>query len=166
MFSFKNQQPRNDMAAILRRITDLTSPNVPPLEGDDRSEDRYNRSLPALVAPWENGSFDSKECVYGITKDVSDRGVALVLHQPFRAAEVVVGFWPVTAHHPASDSSPFFVIGEVRENVALGGGFWQLCLCLSNTLTDSAQIRRLTPLAAQLVPRKAIEEPSLTDVIG
>jgi hypothetical protein len=145
MFSFDTRKRLGEVRGFLRQVVDLTSPNLPPLEGDMRSESRSNRALPALLAPWEHSRAVVDESTYALTKDISDRGLSLVLHQPFKSVEVVVGVWL---------SSPRFVLGEVRQNAPIGGGFWQLGVELTDVLDPVAypQIRNLEALAARLVP--------------
>jgi len=146
MFTFGSRKRLCEVRRFVRHLVDLTSPNLPPLEGESRTEDRSNRALPALLVPWENDQPVVDESTYAITKDFSDRGVALVLHQPFKSVLVVVGLWL---------ESPRFALAEVRQNVPLGGGFWQIGVELIELLdsTQSPQVQSLLPLAAQLVPR-------------
>jgi len=146
MFSFDTRKRLVEVRGFVRRLVDLTSPNLPPLEGDSRAEQRSNRSLPALLAPWADGQPVVDESTYAFTKDFSDRGLSLVLHQPFKAAQVVVAVWLL--------ESPRFALGEVRQIVPLGGGYWQLGVELTELL-DSAefpQVESLAPLATHLVP--------------
>jgi len=145
MFSFDDRKRQGQVRDFLRHLVDLSSPNLPPLEGEARAQIRSNRALPALLAPWEQAQPLVDESTYALTKDVSDRGLSLVLGQPFKSFEVVVGLWV---------DSPRFMLGEIRQNVPLGGGFWQIGVELT-ALLDSAehpQIESLMPLASRLVP--------------
>ena len=146
MFSFDGRKRCVEVRGFLRQLVDLTSPNRPPLAGELRSENRSNRSLPALLAPWEDNGPVVDESTYALTKDFSERGLALVLHQPFRAVHIVVGLWL---------ESPRFALGEVRQNAPLGGGFWQLGVKLTGLLdsAESPQIQCLVPLMTRLLPR-------------
>jgi hypothetical protein len=132
-------------------LVNHTSPNLPPLEGDFRSENRANRTIPTLLTPWEDAEPAVDESTYALTKDFSDRGVSLVLHQPFKAEQVVVGF---------RLESVRFTLGNVRQNVPLGGGFWQLGVELTGILDPAVfpQIQSLLPLTAPLVPRMSTAE--------
>lgn len=146
MFSFDTRRRLCEVRVFLRRLVDLTSPNTSPLEGEARSEGRSNRALPVLLTPWEHGEPVVDESTYAITKDFSERGLSLTLPQPFKAARIVVGLWL---------ESPRFVLGEIRQNTPLGGGFWQLGVELTDFLdaAEYPQIESLVPLAARLVPR-------------
>jgi hypothetical protein len=145
MFSYDTRRRLGKVRGFLRQLVDLTSPNAPPLDGESRSEGRSNRSLPVLLAPWEHGEAVVDESTYAVTKDFSERGLSLTLPQPFKADEVVVGVWL---------ESPRFVLGEIRQNTPLGGGFWQLGVELSDFLdmAEYPQLRSLVSLAARLVP--------------
>lgn len=145
MFSFDTRKRLGEVRDFVRQLVDLTCPNLPPLDGDSRAESRSNRALPALLAPWEHAQPVLDESTYAFTKDISDRGLSLVLSQPFKSFEVVVGLWL---------EGPRFVLGEIRQNVALGGGFWQIGVELT-ALPDPdeyPQIQNLMPLASRLVP--------------
>ena len=146
MFTFDTRKRLCEVRDFVRQLVDLTSPNLPPLEGEARTENRSNRALPALLVPWENGQPVVDESTYAITKDFSDRGLALVLQQPFKSVLVVVGLWL---------ESPRFALAEVRQNVPLGGGFWQIGVELTELLDSakSPQVQSLLPLATRLVPR-------------
>jgi hypothetical protein len=142
---FDTQKRLNEVRCFVRRLVDLTSPNLPPLEGESRLDDRSNRVVPAVVSPWEHGRPIVNEVTYGLTKDLSDRGLSVVLHQPFRSPQAVVGLWL---------EGPQFALGDVRQNVPLGGGFWQLGVELVDLL-DPAEwpdVQSLVSLAAHLVP--------------
>jgi hypothetical protein len=119
MFSFANHKKTVDVYPHIRLICDLTTPNLASMPAG-RSEDRFNRTIPTLLCPWENDLPLVDECAICLTSDVADRGVRIVLTQPFRAETVAVGYWI------GSDQmrEPSFFLGEVRRNQPIGGGFW------------------------------------------
>lgn len=129
---------------LLRRAMDATSPNRPPAQGESRWEDRSNRTLPVLLVPYAEGQPSVAEHTIALTKNLSSQGVALVLPQPFRTDQVVIGFW--------LDDRPEFLVGRVRQNVPLGGGYWQLGVELTERLEPhpSAATEPLVPLTARL----------------
>lgn len=145
MFSFDTRKRLCEVRDFVRRLVDLTTP-APPDSGEFRAEERSNRALPVLLTPWEDGQPAVDESTYAITKDLSDRGLSLVLQQPLKSAQVVVGLWM---------ESPRFALAEVRQNASLGGGFWQLGLELTQLLdvAEFPQAQRLIPLAGWLAPR-------------
>lgn len=159
MFSLecvKNKQTREELRSLLNRITDLTNPNVPPLDGEFRAENRSNRSIPVLLVPWQDERPLVDEATTALTKDFSDRGLALVLHQPLHVERVVVGFLLSRDSHDLLGGEPRFLVGNVVQNVALGGGYWQLGLELSEVITtsDNKSLASLVPYTAQLVPSR------------
>ena len=147
MFSFTRRRQHVEVHKLVRRFIDNSSPNQSPSAGDARWEDRSNRTLPVLLAPYDGAQVCVDELTHALTKDLSSQGLALVLPQPFRAEQVVVGFW--------SEAHTHFVSGLVRQNVPLGGGFWQLGVELNAliTLSEHPEIKRLVPLAVRLAPQ-------------
>ncbi len=145
LFSFDTRKRLSEVRSFLRQLVDLTSPNLPPTEGESRAEGRSNRTLPALLAPWDRDQAVVDESTYAVTKNISDRGLSLVLSQPLKSTEVVVGLWL---------DAPRYVLGQVRQNVPIGGGFWQVGVELTELLdpVGQPQLRRLDALAARLVP--------------
>lgn len=148
MFSFDTRKRLVAIRGFVRQLMDTTSPNRPPLEGEFRAENRSSRALPILLAPWENLQPIVDESTYAVTKDFSDHGLSLVLHQPFKSDQVVVVLWLEHA---------YFGLGEVRQNVPLGGGFWQVGIELTDVVNtgEYPQLESLLPMAARLVPQSA-----------
>lgn len=146
MFWFASRSKHLAVHKVIRRLINNSSPNTIPLDGDARWETRCNRTIPVLLAPYDHDELSVSEAAYALTKNLSSQGLALVLQQPFRAEQVVVGFWAGDGAH--------FVLGHVRQNVPLGGGYWQLGLEAMEMLCphDSAEFKRLIPLAARLDP--------------
>jgi hypothetical protein len=144
MFLFKQRKKKNELQQLLRRAMDLTSPNHPPRKGEMRWEERSNRTIPVLLSPWANGKPLVDEHTVALSKDLSSQGVALVLPQPFRAEQVVLGFW--------LELMPEFILGKVRQNASLGGGFWQLGVELTERLplADHKVLESLVPFAMHL----------------
>lgn len=148
MFSFaRRRTPRNpEVHKVIQRFLNAVNPDLAKFEDESRCDYRSQRTVPVLLAPYE-GEIALDEACYALTKNLSVRGLALVLPQPFRTARVAVGFWFAEQGH--------FVSGEVRQNVPLGGGFWQLGVEVTRVLNpdDCSGVKRLLPLAARLDPR-------------
>jgi hypothetical protein len=119
MYSFTNRKKTVDVSPHVRHICDMTTPNLAPMS-TGRAENRYNRAIPTLLGPWQDDHPLVEECIVGLTTNLSDRGVGLVLYQPFRADEVIIGYW-VSAELM---HAPLFFLGNVRRNQPIGGGFW------------------------------------------
>jgi hypothetical protein len=147
MFSFARRRQPVEVHKLVRRFIDASSPNQSPSAGDARWENRSNRTLPVLLAPYDGAEVCVDELTHAITKDLSSQGLALVLPQPFRAEQVVIGFW--------SEAHTYFVSGYVRQNVPLGGGFWQLGVELAAlvAVSEHPDIERLVPFAVRLDPQ-------------
>ncbi|HUY88455.1 MAG TPA: PilZ domain-containing protein [Pirellulales bacterium] len=147
MFSFaRRRTPRNPAVhKVIQRFLNAVNPDLAKFDDESRCDYRSHRTVPVLLAPHEDGISLDEAC-YALTKNLSVRGLALVLPQPFRAERVAVGFWFAEQAQ--------FVSGEVRQNVPLGGGFWQLGVEVTQVLNpdDSSEVKRLLPLAVRLDP--------------
>lgn len=75
--SFFVRKKQIDASPKLRRIMDMTVPNR-PVSNETRGDNRYNRSLPALVCPWDGRAPKVDEHTVGIVQDLSDRGMSVL----------------------------------------------------------------------------------------
>lgn len=145
MFSRKKQERQRDAQQLLNQIAQMTDPELTPVCQESRQQIRRSRVLPVLLTPWENGGPVVDDSVYALTKDVSEQGMALVLQSPYRIKTAVIGLVTPSADNPGADIEPSFMLGEARQNVPLGGGYWQLGLELTElVLVDEHP--RLEPL--------------------
>ena len=131
MFFNSQKSGQIEAQALLRRIGDLTSPNLPRLD-DVRGDTRQNRTLPVLLAPWGRDGAEVRAAMTALTRDISDRGMSVTLPMPVRVQEVAVGLWL-----KRRDCEPWFFLGSVRHNVAIGGGFWALGIEIMRRLESS-----------------------------
>ena len=152
MFSFSQRKKLLEVQPQIVRLLDLTTPNLSKVNiGNTRAEKRFNRTLPTLICPWEDGGPVIDECTSVLTSDFSDRGVGLVLSQPLHASGLVLGFWIRDAAMP----EPFFFLGNQTRLVPIGGGFWSIGV----ELTEFANTRHgraldiLMPEAERLLPQ-------------
>ncbi len=159
MFLFSRRNQRIEVHKLVRRLIDNSAPNRVPSTGDARWENRSNRSLPVLLTPYDGAKVCVDELVHAVTKDLCSQGLALVLPHPFRAEQVVVGFW--------SDEQTHFVSGIVRQNVPFGGGFWQLGVELTAlfSLAEHPELKRLVPLAVRLDPRVNLDALNASQLV-
>jgi hypothetical protein len=148
MYTFEAKKAPSQVQFHLQKIIDLTVPNFPSELQTDRSQERFNRCLPALLCPWENGRPDVQHCAYVLTKDMSTEGVGVVLTAPFQAGEVLLGFRLPTEAMP----EPWFFLGSTQGQRPIGGGFWTLGIKLREFASAGydAQIAPLFPLAEHL----------------
>jgi len=102
-----------------------------------------------LLSPWQEDRPLGDECIIGLTSDAADRGVAVVLNQPFRADAVVVGYWI----SPDAMSEPYFFLGNITRNQAIGGGFWAVGIEITEFANTNYNetLAVLKPLAAKLL---------------
>jgi hypothetical protein len=148
MYTFESKKTSNKVQFHLQKMIDLTVPNFPSDLQTDRGEERFNRCIPALLCPWENGRPDTQHCAYVLTKDMSTEGVGLVLTAPFQAGEVLLGFRLPGDAMP----EPWFFRGSTQFQRPIGGGFWTLGIKLSEFAGQElrAKIAPLLPLAEHL----------------
>lgn len=136
---FEQRKKLQDVWRSIRRLVDKYAPNHTTMGG--RKFKRCSRCLPALLASWKNGKITGGP-YWGITKDFSDNGMALVLPEPLEAEDVVCGLWT---------GSPVFLAGIVREMQPFGGNFWLASLEFVERV-ESCRVSSLLPFAEQLVP--------------
>lgn len=150
MVIFSKRKKHNEVHAFIRRVTDNTCPTLSPLDGEARWEGRWNRTIPVLLAPFEDEDVVVDDTAHALTKNLSSQGAALVLHQPFRTELVVVGF--------LIDDSQGFVLGEVKQNVPIGGGFWQLGIEFRKMIVpgDYPGLKQLDSALGRLNPPKQV----------
>jgi hypothetical protein len=157
MFSFDSRKKSLEVQRRVQHLADLTTPNLGCSTSHERAEDRCNRTLPVLLCPWENGRPVEEFCTFALTKDISSRGVGLILVQPFRAAEVVVGFWL----DDDSMQHPWYFLGSTQRLHKVGGGYWTLGIEFSE-FVEPARSKELACLAAkaqQLRPASSVAVP-------
>jgi hypothetical protein len=152
MFSFERDKRRVELQAFARRISDLTAPNLPPMEGTNRCEDRYNRTLPILVTPWQDGRPSGDDLEYGTTRDLSDHGFSLVMSHPPQADEILLALWLCSAHQDRPESDPFLVRGQVRQCADFGAGFWLWGVELVEVVKTRRLVELLRSAALRLLP--------------
>ena len=135
----------------LRRICDISTYRK-LLEGGDevRTTNRLAQAIPVLLCPLENDQPETDAAFVVVAKDISDTGVGLILNQPLRTEEVILGFWLGEEQSP----EPWFFRATVRRNQPMGGGLWVLGLELAEFLNkgDRRRINSLIPAAQRLVP--------------
>lgn len=159
MLWFQSRDKHMEVNRVIRRLINNSTPNRIPLRGESRWELRSNRTIPVLLVPYDDNEISAGEVVYALTKNLSSQGLALVLHQPLRAEQVVVGIW--------SHAQAHFVSGKVRQSHALGGGFWQIGVETTELLCmgQLPELIRLLPWAARLDPSVPWEQRSLEGAI-
>lgn len=154
MFSFNGRKKRLEVHSHVRRILDLTVPNYAGEAQAERSEPRHNRVIPAVLCAWERGQPVMDCCSFVTTRDIASEGVGLVLPQPFRADDVLLGFWL----EPVVMEQPWFFLGKAQSLRKIGGGYWTLGVQLTEYLGAGCR-GPLAPLRSwteQLQPEPAL----------
>ena len=152
MFSFGKRKKQLEVQQFVRRVIDTSSPNLPRMDGDSRWETRSNRTIPVLIAPLEDDGPVVDDAAYALTKNLSSQGAALVLLQPFRAQPVIIGF--------QLESLRGFLIGDVRQIVSIGGGYWQLGVEFTE-VTQADEDHAFAPLLPKLEALRPQESAEL-----
>ena len=150
MYLFAKRNRSAELFPYVRRICDLTTPNLPQVDSVGRSENRLNRAIPTLLCPWERNRPVADESSICLTCDMSDRGARLMLNQPIDVEEIVLGYWIQDVDMP----EPWFFLADVRRCQPAGGGFWSLGVELTYPAHDRYRDRLvdLKKLAAHLIP--------------
>lgn len=140
-----------ELYPFIRRICDLTTPNLTTKSMSGRSENRYNRTIPTLITPWHRDKPAIERSAICLTCDLADRGVGIVLCQPCKLKEVLLGYWLRSDLMP----EPWFFLGEVKRNQEIGGGFWTLGVELYEfaNAERKRQLRPLRGVAGRLLPQ-------------
>ncbi|MBM3998586.1 MAG: hypothetical protein FJ297_03415 [Planctomycetes bacterium] len=137
MFLFKGRRQRFELEGYLRKVADLTNPNGGAVETTQRRDSRINRVFPVLIAPWEDEQPVLAQCTFGLTQDVSEHGVAVILSRKFPMVRVVVGMWPTNEMLTATSSKPGFLVGDVRQTHEIGAAFHHIGVLLKELLDES-----------------------------
>jgi hypothetical protein len=154
MWGLRKRPRLDEVRRILWRVIDLSTPHLLSLAsgGGSRSSHRYNRTLPVLFVPCPHRLPDIEGAMSGITKDISDAGMSLILPGRCAARHAVVGMWYASREVPPENSEPVFLSGLVRRSTNIGGGFWQAGIELTDVFDDDIHVQRLRPRAVALVP--------------
>lgn len=149
MYSFSQRKRQLEVADVVQRIINQTTPGWAPTPDESRSERRSNRVIPILLARWDADKGRPIEPMYALTKDLSGSGLALIVNRPFPAGAVLVGI--------RHEGEARFVSGTVCHTVPLGGGFWHIGVELAEILfpADYRALSLLEPLIDELEPAAA-----------
>lgn len=153
MFFTKSRKQRAEVQEYLQWVGDMLDPDGAVVETDHRSAVRHARIYPALLAPWENDAPVLAESTYGLTRDLSTRGMALIISRKFAKEEVLVGIWPTNEILTAATTKPGFLVGQIRSQVEIGAAFYKVGLELQRCLdAQHPQFDKLYQHAKCLLP--------------
>jgi len=152
MYSFERNKPRVELQAYVRKIADLTTPNLPFSLDHARADDRQNRVLPVLVLPRSGSDVTLDEPAFAVTKDICDNGISVVSSTRLDMEDALIVVWLAVPHHDIIESEPFLFFGTVRQCTDIGGGYWQIGLEMTEVVKSRKLVRRIEPLAERLLP--------------
>ena len=161
MFVQSNKERERQAQALLSQIARMTNPELVPVQQEHRQDVRRSRVFPVLLTPWEDGVAAIADSVYALTKDVSDHGLALVLQAPYRIQMAVVGLVMPSPDALDAEAAPQFVLGAARQNVPLGGGYWQLGVEFSELLS----VKQHPRLEQLILPAKVVSKVTCTNLL-
>ena|SRR5436190_19176013 len=151
---FTRETKATEVEPRLRRICDVSTLQT-LVDGQDevRVTNRLAKAIPVLYCPLKGGEPETGEAFVAVAKDISDTGIGLILHQPLRTKEVILGFWLGAEQSP----EPWFFRATVRRNQPMGGGLWVLGLELVEFLNNGGRqsFDSLIPAAKRLVSDKS-----------
>jgi hypothetical protein len=158
MYSFETRHKSTAVQSRIRRLLDLTIPNISHELRTERTEDRYNRLIPALLCAWERDQPVADSYAFVVTKDISSEGVGLVLSQPYRADEVLVAF----CLPDGVAEEPWFFRGRAQSLRKVGAGFWTLGVQFIEYAGSgySGKFATLSSLVDQLRPSSNLISPT------
>ncbi|WP_339912064.1 hypothetical protein [Symmachiella dynata] len=150
MFFFKNRRKRNEVNAFMRRLADRTTPTLRN-DSETRQELRVNRSLPVLLIPFIDERPNVELTAFGVTKNLSSLGAAILTQRPVTSDLIAVGFW--------NEDYCDFIQGEIRYRKPVEGGYWQFGLQLREVI-PRGEYRVLTLLGDMADRLTADEDPA------
>jgi hypothetical protein len=146
MFSFLSKKKRLDATPHIRRLIDLTAPNRPTfIENEQRSENRYCRSLPILLSPMTDNLPILNASFAGVSQEISDSGLRLITLERLTADEYCASIWPRVPEL----QSPLHIVCQTRECRQITANMWSTGLQVMWVLEieDKITSRKLEQLA-------------------
>jgi hypothetical protein len=125
-FFTKTRDKSNEVQSFMLKMVNNNCPDVQGLMDGPRLESRVNLSVVVAVIPVEDGRPLVDKRFNAVTKELTTRGLSVVLSECRAADDVIVGFhW---------ERSMKFLLAQARHLSPMGGGFWQLGLRLKEVV--------------------------------
>lgn len=118
----------------IRRIAEVTNPETE--ESAARTESRIMRILPVLVTPVIDGQIKVEKSTFGLTKDLSEHGMAMIVSRHLELGDAIVGLWPTNEFVSAASSEPIFFRGILRSQTDMGAAFVRVGVQLESVLSE------------------------------
>jgi len=152
LFSSKRDEKKTvDATPYLRRILDLTTPSRirnPEL----RATSRYDRGLPIAICQWKQGQPIVDSIQLGMTRDISDKGIAFLSTRDLDYTEAV---FTILVDEEVSSELWFFQSSIVRTTKYFG--FVEYGMQVNEFLNEEHR-KQLQPLIYQLTQAPADEK--------
>ena len=139
---FKLRQKKQEVWKCLRRIIDRATADKLLVDSDIRNGNRVPLCLPVVLQLCLDEQPLPCEPVFALTRDLSDDGVAIVTSQRLDPSQIICVIW---------QDRPIFLLGDVRQCIYLGGGYWKVGIQLTE-IVSSQQYPELVLLSNQLNP--------------
>jgi hypothetical protein len=115
LFSSKDKR-RKEAEGCLTKIINNNSPTVGGARVDERGDWRLNVTLAVYVIPVHNKVLDVAAAFATVTKELSSRGLSVVVTHKLEVPEIVVAVkW---------GENISYLRGQVRHQAPLGAGLW------------------------------------------
>jgi hypothetical protein len=123
------------LEGTIRKIAEVTNPTGD--QSKDRGESRIQRILPVLVTPVENGEVQFARSTFGLTKDLSEHGMAIVVSRHLVLGDAIIGLWPTNELVSAASSTPVFFRGVLRSQNDMGAAFVRVGVQLDSVVAET-----------------------------
>ena len=151
MLSIFNRKNLVELVSCVNRICDLTAPNRPRSE-ESRAETRYSRSIPIVVGPFEHDDDAANGLFVGLTRDLSDHGIGIVVDREIETEELFVAFW----FGEEETQEPWFFRGRVKTQRRTGMGLWSVGIEFEEFMNRSRR-KQIAPLFDRAKKLLAVE---------
>ncbi len=114
----RNRRKEIEAQRLILKLVNNHCPELRDLHDGPRLEGRVNLTVPAWVVPLEGKMPQIARAFAVVSKEFSPSGLSVVIHRPFEAQPVFVGFsW---------DDERTYLKGEVQHITPMGAGFLQM----------------------------------------
>ncbi len=151
---FHKTEDGKQWRSYLREIIVQSKPSVSlGADPNERTYERYERVLPALVVPVKQEDLALDDFELLVSQDLSDLGISLLSNDILDYQHLVVGLWHDNRRAPSYEQhDPIFVLGEKKSCKSIGGGFLQTGVRFKQLYEDREHLDRLRSLADNLLP--------------
>jgi hypothetical protein len=128
LFTFA-QRKDDRVRSFLLKLMNTHCPGLTALAEGPRLDRRVNLVMVVTVIPIEGGKLQVHDAFAAVTKDFSITGVAVVLDQPRRLEQAVLGF--------RLEGETTFILARAKHLDPMGGGYFQLGFKLTEVVSPA-----------------------------